>query len=83
MSPLADVNFLVALIYEKHVHHEAAMRWLASLPRGDTLALCRVAQMGVLRILTSSRIDLRQPFSSKVQAARLTGPSGLSVSESG
>ncbi len=55
MAYLADVNFLVALLHEKHALSRRAVAWLDRLEEPGSLLLCRVAQMGVLRILTNSR----------------------------
>ncbi len=52
MAALVDVNVLVALMHARHVHSAAAVRWLAGLDDPGAVAICRVSQMGVLRILT-------------------------------
>lgn len=54
MAYLADVNFLIALLHARHAHSEKAVAWLEHSDRTDSIALCRVAQMGVLRILTNA-----------------------------
>lgn len=54
MAALVDVNVLVALMHARHVHSAPAVRWLASLEEPGAVAICRVAQMGALRILTNS-----------------------------
>jgi len=53
MACLADVNFLVALAHEAHEHSRRAGAWLEKPASAPTIALCRVAQMGMLRILTN------------------------------
>ena len=53
MAALVDVNFLVAIMHGRHVHSAAAVRWLAGLDDRGAIAICRVSQMGVLRILTN------------------------------
>ena len=53
MAALVDVNVLVALMHARHVHSAAAVRWLAGLEDSGAVAICRVSQMGVLRILTN------------------------------
>ncbi|MSQ51261.1 MAG: PIN domain-containing protein [Betaproteobacteria bacterium] len=53
MAALVDVNVLVALMHARHVHSAAAVRWLAGLNDRGAIAICRVSQMGVLRILTN------------------------------
>jgi toxin-antitoxin system PIN domain toxin len=52
MAALVDVNVLVALMHARHVHSAAAVRWLGGLDDPGAVAVCRVAQMGALRILT-------------------------------
>ena len=41
-------------MHARHVHSAAAVRWLAGLAERSAVAICRVSQMGVLRILTNS-----------------------------
>ena len=53
MAYLADTNFLIALLHARHAHSERAVAWLASHEESGSLLLCRVAQMGALRILTN------------------------------
>jgi toxin-antitoxin system PIN domain toxin len=52
MGALVDVNVLVALMHARHVHSARAVRWLASYDEPGAIAICRVSQMGALRILT-------------------------------
>ena len=54
MTYLADINVLVALVVIGHVHHPAALRWIDH--SGGEVAVCRVAQMGFLRLLTNARV---------------------------
>lgn len=48
MMYLLDANLLIALCMPEHVHHEDAMRWLASLGETareqPTLALCAITE---------------------------------------
>lgn len=53
MAYLADVNFLVALLHARHAAAERAAAWLDGQDEPRSILLCRVAQMGVLRILTN------------------------------
>lgn len=53
MPYLADVNFLVALLHAKHAHSARAVDWLDSQDELRSIGLCRVAQMGTLRVLTN------------------------------
>jgi toxin-antitoxin system PIN domain toxin len=46
---LPDVNVLVALVWERHIHHAAARRWYAGLA-GSRWATCSVTQTGFVRV---------------------------------
>lgn len=64
MPALIDVNVLVALLHAAHIHSEAATRWLDEQTDAGSVVLCRVVQMGALRILTRPSImgaDLLSP----------------------
>jgi toxin-antitoxin system PIN domain toxin len=52
MGALVDVNVLVALMHARHVHSGPAVNWLARRDEPGAVAICRVSQMGALRILT-------------------------------
>lgn len=54
-TTLPDINIWVALVSERHMHHNLAREWFAALP-SDSAAFCRVSQMGLLRLLTNSRV---------------------------
>jgi toxin-antitoxin system PIN domain toxin len=49
------VNVLLALVTDGHVFHGHAVRWADSLP-ADGAVLCRVAQMGLLRLLNNPAV---------------------------
>ena len=53
MGALVDVNVLVALMHARHVHSARAVRWLARQEEPGMVAVCRVSQMGALRILAN------------------------------
>ncbi len=53
MACLADVNFLVALLHARHAQSRRAAAWLERHDEEGSVALCRVAQMGALRVLTN------------------------------
>lgn len=53
MAYLADTNFLIALLHARHAFSERAVAWEDSLDEPSSVLLCRVAQMGALRILTN------------------------------
>jgi len=56
MRVLADVSWLLPLCYGGHEHHEPARRWLETLPNGDGVVVCRLAQMGLLRLLSNPAV---------------------------
>jgi toxin-antitoxin system PIN domain toxin len=53
--PLPDVNVLVALLWESHVHHATARRWFAGLARGPW-ATAAITQAGFVRVSSNSRV---------------------------
>jgi len=52
MALLVDVNVLVALMHARHRHSQRAIQWLATQDAVGSIYICRVIQMGVLRLLT-------------------------------
>jgi toxin-antitoxin system PIN domain toxin len=48
---LLDVNVLIALIDDRHIHHDLAHRWFGSVGRKEW-ATCPFTQNAVLRILS-------------------------------
>jgi uncharacterized protein len=51
MKPsLVDANAWLALLAPRHVRHEAAKRWFASLAAGEA-GLCRMVEMSLIRLL--------------------------------
>jgi toxin-antitoxin system PIN domain toxin len=55
MGYLADVNFLVAILHARHAFSKRAVSWLDHQKEPGSVLLCRVVQMGALRLLTDSR----------------------------
>jgi hypothetical protein len=54
-SSLPDVNILLAVVAEGHTHHRSAREWFGT--RADeSVAICRVTQMGLLRLLTNPKV---------------------------
>src|SRR6476469_7284495 len=54
MRALLDVNALIALIDEEHVHHDRIVAWLSeaeNLPHG--FATCALTQLGLIRVMSS------------------------------
>ena len=53
MAVLLDINILLPLTYGAHVHHAAAVAWLDTIQQDGDLILCRVSQLGLLRLLNN------------------------------
>ncbi len=53
MAALPDVSVLLALIYGAHANHARALAWLNAAQRDGDLMLCRVSQLGLLRLLNN------------------------------
>ena len=51
MAALPDIDVLVALSYGAHVHHAAALAWLDAVQKDGDIILCRLSQLGLLRLL--------------------------------
>jgi uncharacterized protein len=51
---LPDINVWVALAHEAHPHNRPAAKWLDDVPIDKQIFLCRITQMGLLRLLTNS-----------------------------
>ena len=49
---LADINVWLALTFESHFHHPAALHWFDSL-QDRQAAFCRLTQQGYLRLATN------------------------------
>ena len=47
VSALCDVNVLLALLTDRHMHHDRASRWADRLLAGEAV-VCRVGQLGCL-----------------------------------
>lgn len=52
---LCDVNVLLALVTDRHAAHAAAVHWLDNVPAGGA-TICRIAQMGLLRLLNNPAV---------------------------
>jgi len=49
-----DINVWVALSYDRHVHHRTALQWFEHLAPMARLFFCRLTQLGLLRLLSST-----------------------------
>ena len=48
-----EIDHLVALSYGAHVHHAAALAWLDAVQKDGDIILCRLSQLGLLRLLNN------------------------------
>jgi len=88
---LADVNLWLATVVESHPHHQRAIGWWQERVIGSdhTVYVCRVTQLGLLRLLTNSRVmgthvcsatrawELVDALSSQEPVGYLDEPAGL------
>lgn len=56
MPSLVDVNVLLAILHERHAFSAKAIAWLHEKDTTGEVQICRVVQMGVLRLLTRPSI---------------------------
>jgi toxin-antitoxin system PIN domain toxin len=65
LSSLFDVNVLIALIDEQHVHHSRVMQWV-SRTKDLRFATCAITQAGFVRVISQptyiNPISLSQAF---------------------
>ena len=54
-TSLPDVNVLLALVAAGHPHHRGALKWFESWEI-DSVGICRVTQVGLLRLLTNPKV---------------------------
>lgn len=52
---LPDINFWLALAFEVHAHHSAAVAWFDKAGP-DSCAFCRLTQQGLLRLATNQAV---------------------------
>ncbi len=55
-SLFPDINVWVALTYEGHAHHAAAVSWFTTLNHDSSFIFCRFTQLGLLRLLTAAAV---------------------------
>jgi len=55
MTCLLDVNVWIALAVGFHRHHSIARQWEEQLS-DESLAFCRITEMGLLRMLTNANV---------------------------
>jgi len=77
LTPLLDVNLLVAVAWPNHVHHRLAQGWLRSqLQKG--WATCPLTQSGFIRVSANSRAipEAKKPVEAWDFLGRITALSG-------
>ncbi len=62
MPALCDVNALLAICYAEHTHHKTALAWLDRITSPAEAVVCRISQVSVLRLLTTSAVMFGQPL---------------------
>ncbi len=60
---LPDVNLVLALVYDGHKRSDLARAWLLEQTDAESVAICRVTQMGLLRLLTQKTVMGGEPLS--------------------
>ncbi len=55
MAALCDVNYLLALVTDRHAHHSVAVHRFGEIPKGEAI-VCRIAQTGLLRLLNNPAV---------------------------
>jgi toxin-antitoxin system PIN domain toxin len=55
MIYLPDVNIWIALTSNRHIHHPIAIGWFRGVD-ADTIAFCRITELGFLRLLTNAHV---------------------------
>lgn len=70
MRALLDVNALIALLDEEHVHHHLIINWLSRaehLPHG--FATCAITELGLIRVMSGK--GYFKPIAPEIVAAQL------------
>jgi uncharacterized protein len=62
---LLDVNVLVALLDETHIHHLRVKHWFAT--DGLDWGICALTEMGFVRLITNPKL----PYAESMESARL------------
>jgi len=53
---LCDISVLLPLCSDRHVHHQAACAWVEEVKKRHEIMVCRVTQLGLLRLLNSPAV---------------------------
>ena len=54
MQAVVDLNVVFALVNERHAFHQRACAWLDGQDAGLRIGICRLTQMGLLRLLCNA-----------------------------
>ena len=72
---LADVNVLIALTDEEHIHHERVTRWFDTSGHRDW-GVCAFSEAGFLRVMTNPKGGGRSVEAATALLARLSNYAG-------
>jgi len=56
MRQMCDINLLLALVAERHVHHARCRAWWKHRDPSSPLLICREVQIGLLRLLSTEAV---------------------------
>lgn len=65
MAYLCDINVLLALCVGQHQHHALTHHWVNERDNVESLIVCRVTQLGLLRLLNNPTVMGSQVCSGK------------------
>lgn len=63
MDLIIDVNVVFSLVNARHGHHKRVCKWMDNLEQGTQLAICRVVQMALIRLLSNKSAMRGDPLS--------------------
>ncbi len=56
MRQMCDINVLLALVAERHAHHDRCKCWWKSRDHSSPLLICREVQIALLRLLSTEAV---------------------------
>ncbi len=56
MRQLCDINVLLALVAERHIHHKRCSAWWKTRDPSSPLLICREVQSALLRLLSNAAV---------------------------
>ncbi|MDR1190248.1 MAG: PIN domain-containing protein [Verrucomicrobiales bacterium] len=65
MTYLLDVNVLLALLINRHQHHQRVKQWMSKLDKNDIMLLCPPCETGFIR-LSHQLYDTDLPISKQL-----------------